>query len=196
MEQLKGYTMYTYVLPVVVESEEPLDITKLQEKLADRVFASSSDEFTTRLDDIEPLGFQKCPWLAVDMVIVINGQVVIAKRKNPPHGWALPGGFVDRGETVEVAALRETKEETGIDLYDVEALDLIGVYSRPDRDHRGHIVSVAYIASAEGVPVASDDVSEVKLIPWAEIIEGQHKIIADHNEILLDAYEKFVEIQG
>lgn len=78
------------------------------------------------------------PLLTVDIIIDLSGQgeVVLIKRKNPPHGWALPGGFVDPGETVETAAVREAREETGLD---VKLTALLGCYSDPWRDPRGHM---------------------------------------------------------
>jgi ADP-ribose pyrophosphatase YjhB (NUDIX family) len=83
-----------------------------------------------------------CPLIAVDVIIEIDGRIVLIERKNYPPGWAIPGGFVDVGESVEAAAIREMREETGLD---VELTDLLGVYSRPDRDPRGHTVSIVYV---------------------------------------------------
>ncbi|MFH1539722.1 MAG: NUDIX hydrolase [bacterium] len=110
-----------------------------------------------------------CPLLTVDIAIILEGRVVLIERKNPPFQgmWALPGGFVDVGETVEAAAVREAKEETSLD---VELLDLIGVYSDPARDPRGHTVSVAYLAKPTGgAPRAADDAASLKFFPPDEI---------------------------
>lgn len=86
--------------------------------------------------------------------------MVFIERLNPPHGWALPGGFVDIGETVEAAAVREAREETGLE---VELKALLGCYSNPDRDPRGHTVSLVYVAEASGGPVARDDARDVRV---------------------------------
>jgi 8-oxo-dGTP diphosphatase len=97
------------------------------------------------------------PLLSVDVVIELldaPGQVVLIERRHPPSGWALPGGFVDVGETVEHAAVREAQEETGLE---VTLVALLGVYSEPSRDPRGHTVSVVYVGRAHGQPQGGDD---------------------------------------
>jgi 8-oxo-dGTP diphosphatase len=98
------------------------------------------------------------PLLAVDVIIEMTDRpdrpIVLIERRNPPNGWALPGGFVDVGETLEVAAVREAREET---LLNVKLKVLLGNYSDPARDARGHTVSAVYIAEAAGVPLAADD---------------------------------------
>src|SRR6185295_15842951 len=104
----------------------------------------------------------KSPILAVDIIIenrhIDHFGIVLISRKYPPLGWALPGGHVDYGESVESAAVREAKEETGLDV-DLDCL--LGVYSSPNRDPRKHVVSVVFIAAAEGVPHAADDAKEI-----------------------------------
>jgi len=111
----------------------------------------------------------KCPLLTVDIVIKMDNGFVFIKRKNEPfkNMWALPGGFVDIGETIPDAAVREAKEETGLD---VELIRMIGVYSDPKRDPRGHTVSIAYLAKPVGGELkAADDAKEVTVIgPKAE----------------------------
>lgn len=97
------------------------------------------------------------PLLTVDAVIELldaPGQIVLIERGHPPPGWALPGGFVDVGETVEQAAVREAREETGLT---VTLTGLLGVYSDPQRDPRGHTVSVVFVGHAHGVPQGGDD---------------------------------------
>ena len=101
-----------------------------------------------------------CPPIAADAIIEIGDRIVLIERKNIPYGWAIPGGFVDFGETVEQAAIREAKEETSLD---VELRTLLGVYSRPDRDPRGQTVSVVYIGRASGIPLARDDAKAAAL---------------------------------
>lgn len=95
------------------------------------------------------------PYPTVDIIIELpNGRVVLIERKNEPKGWALPGGFVDYGETVEAAARREAHEETGLT---VQLTELLGVYSDPRRDPRKHTMSVVFVATASGTPVGQDD---------------------------------------
>ena len=106
----------------------------------------------------------RTPSLAVDAVIELadhGGAIVLIERRNPPHGWALPGGFVDIGETVEDAVRREMREETGLD---IELRCLLGGYSNPNRDPRGHTVSLVYVATARGVPRAQDDARNVAVV--------------------------------
>jgi ADP-ribose pyrophosphatase YjhB (NUDIX family) len=123
------------------------------------------------------------PLLTVDIIIEIeNRGIVLIKRKNYPLGWALPGGFVDYGETVEEAAMREAREETSLG---VESLRQFRVYSDPSRDPRKHTVSVVFIARARGVPQARDDAAE------AGIFSGEtlpHPIVFDHNRIIDDYF--------
>jgi len=98
------------------------------------------------------------PLVAVDAIIELVDRpgrpIVLIERKYPPHGWAIPGGFVDVGESLEAAAVREALEETSLNIH---LKSLLGCYSDPARDHRGHTVSVIYVAEAEGVPLAQDD---------------------------------------
>src|ERR1700737_5574680 len=95
-----------------------------------------------------------CPPIAADVIAEIGNRIVLIERKNFPEGWAIPGGFVDFGETVEQAAIREAKEEISLE---VEIRALLGIYSRPDRDPRGQTITAVYIARAMGAPVAADD---------------------------------------
>ncbi|MEO1924275.1 MAG: NUDIX hydrolase [Nautiliaceae bacterium] len=125
------------------------------------------------------------PFLTVDGIIKIYNPdfegIVIIKRKNPPFGFALPGGFVDYGEKVEDALVREMKEETSLE---VKIEKLLGVYSDPSRDPRMHTASCVFICSAFDMPKAGDDAKEayvVKLeeIPWNEIVFDHGKILKD-----------------
>jgi 8-oxo-dGTP diphosphatase len=123
------------------------------------------------------------PLLAADVIIELRDRpgrpIVLIKRKNPPFGWAIPGGFVDVGESVESAAAREAEEETGLE---VECLQLLGIYSDPGRDPRGHTASAVYVAEASGEPVAGDDAGEVG------IFEPGHAppVVFDHDRIVSD----------
>lgn len=122
------------------------------------------------------------PLLAVDVLIIYDHKLVLIKRVNPPfqNQFALPGGFVDIGETVENAVIREAKEETGLD---IEILKLIGIYSEPSRDPRGHIVSIVYAAKGYGTLKAGSDAREIKLFGFDEI----PPLAFDHNKVIDDA---------
>ncbi len=121
-----------------------------------------------------------CPPIAADVIIEIDGRIVLIERRNYPYGWAIPGGFVDIGETVEDAAVREMREETGLE---VEIVDMMGVYSRPDRDPRGHTVSVVYVGRAHGTPQAADDAKSAALF-YPDALPSP--LAFDHAEILAD----------
>lgn len=126
----------------------------------------------------------KQPALAADCVVFDKtGRLLLIRRKNPPFQgqYALPGGFVDYGERMEQAALRELHEETGIS---GRIVRLIGVYSRPDRDPRGHCVSAVYLVDADGQqPVAGDDAASAEFV----VNFRAEKLAFDHDEIVADA---------
>ncbi|RNI13792.1 NUDIX hydrolase [Methanohalophilus sp. RSK] len=124
----------------------------------------------------------KTPLLTVDGVIILNGKIVLIKRKNEPYrgSFALPGGFVEIGETTEEAVKREVREETGLL---IEILKLVGVYSDPSRDPRGHTVSVAYLAVGKGEPKADTDAADVGCFKPNNLPE----LAFDHQRILNDA---------
>jgi 8-oxo-dGTP diphosphatase len=122
------------------------------------------------------------PKPTVDVVILLPGdRVVLVERKNEPRGWALPGGFVDEGETLEAAAVREAREETGLA---VELVEQLHTYSDPRRDPRQHTISTVFLARSAGEPVGGDDAARAEGFRWAELPEG---IVFDHPEILADA---------
>lgn len=127
------------------------------------------------------------PLVAVDVIIEYGAgpRIVLIERRNPPHGWALPGGFVDIGETVEAAAVREAREETGLE---VALTCLLGCYSDPDRDPRGHTVSLVYVASGRGEPQARDDARQLRL---ADPEDPGVTLVFDHPRILAD-YRRFL----
>ncbi len=122
------------------------------------------------------------PFLTVDAIIEIEGGVILIKRKNPPHGWAIPGGFVDYGETIESAVIREAKEETCLDINNIRQFH---TYSAPDRDPRHHTVSIIFTASASGTPVAADDAREIGIFT-RDTLPGD--IAFDHRKILEDYF--------
>lgn len=124
------------------------------------------------------------PALTVDLVIELTDRpdipIVLIRRKNPPHGWALPGGFVDVGETTEQAAVREAEEETALR---VRLKLLLGCYSDPARDTRRHVASVVYVAEATGEPRAQDDAAGVAIFSPETL---PSPLAFDHERILND----------
>ncbi|WP_300156117.1 NUDIX hydrolase [Solidesulfovibrio sp.] len=140
----------------------------------------------------QPVVHYRNPVPTVDALIHIPGRgVVFVKRLNEPFGWALPGGFVDYGESAEKAAIREAKEETGLT---VELTGLLGVYSDPARDPRQHTMSVVYIAQALDPDelAAGDDAKEVDVFPvgqWPSPLCFDHERIVNDYAILLGRYK-------
>jgi 8-oxo-dGTP diphosphatase len=121
------------------------------------------------------------PKPTVDLVILLAGErVVLVERKNPPPGWALPGGYVDEGESLEAAALREAKEETGLAVTLVEQFH---AYSDPRRDPRGHTITTVYLARAAGEPSGGDDAARAEAFGWDALPEP---LAFDHGSILAD----------
>ena len=126
------------------------------------------------------------PIPTVDTIIELNGgdRIILIKRKNPPHGYAIPGGFVDYGERVEDAAKREALEETGLT---IELKYLLGVYSDPNRDKRFHTISTVFVATATGEPRAGDDAEELILVDPANI---SVPLCFDHEKMINDYLNK------
>ena len=127
------------------------------------------------------------PLPTVDIIIEVDDRgVVLIERKNFPPGWALPGGFVDYGEPLEIAAVREAKEETSLD---VKLTEQFHAYSDPNRDPRHHTVSVVFIATATGTPKGADDAKTARLFKESEL---PTPLAFDHSIILRDyfAYKK------
>ena len=123
------------------------------------------------------------PFPTVDIIIELDRRgIILIKRKNYPYGWALPGGFVDYGESLEDAAVREAKEETGLD---VKLIRQLHTYSRPDRDPRHHSISTVFIGAAEGEPRAADDAKEAGIFTKDTLPEP---LAFDHGEILADYF--------
>jgi 8-oxo-dGTP diphosphatase len=137
------------------------------------------------------LPIHRQPSLAVDCIILVGEKVLLISRRNPPLGWALPGGFVEYGESVEEAVRREMREETGLEL---ENLRQFRVYSDPGRDPRGHTVSVVFAAHGVGEPKAGDDADRHRLIDLNEVAETGTvpegtvpvPLVFDHARILED----------
>lgn len=136
------------------------------------------------------------PKPTVDIVIFLDedydldtSRIVLIKRKNPPFGYAIPGGFVNEGESYEDAAEREAKEETGLD---VNLVEQFHTYSDPDRDPRQHTASTVYLAWARGEPVAADDATEILILSLREASE-RVDLAFDHHRILEDVLWYFNE---
>lgn len=128
--------------------------------------------------DIKP----RNPYPTVDIIIEIGAEIVLIERRNHPPGWALPGGFVDYGESYETAAAREAFEETGLKITNLRQFH---TYSEPGRDPRFHTASTVFIATAEGHPVAGDDAGKAELFRKDNLPE----LAFDHSRILADYFE-------
>jgi ADP-ribose pyrophosphatase YjhB (NUDIX family) len=131
----------------------------------------------------------KHPIPTIDIIIEIereSGQegIILIKRKNPPHGWALPGGFVDYGESLEEAAVREAKEETSLD---IRLKNQFHTYSDAKRDPRKHTISTVYVATAQGKPKAQDDAQDIGIFTKEEI---NFPLAFDHQKILADYFKQ------
>jgi 8-oxo-dGTP diphosphatase len=132
---------------------------------------------------LKPVQYRN-PAPTVDIIVELTDRpdrpIILIERLNPPYGWAIPGGFMDYGESAETTAKREALEEIGLA---VTLVDLLGVYSDPDRDPRQHTVSLVYIATAIGTPQAGDDAKGVKCF---NIWEIPAHLCFDHDRILQD----------
>jgi 8-oxo-dGTP diphosphatase len=124
----------------------------------------------------------KTPFLAADAVILFQNGIVLIRRDNPPYQgcFALPGGFVEIGETVEDAAVREAREETGLA---IDLLGLVGIYSDPGRDPRAHVVSAAYLSRGTGKLVSGSDARSAEVVP----LDNLPGLAFDHDRIVRDA---------
>ena len=129
----------------------------------------------------------KTPLIAVDGIVELFDNdnnfkgIVLIERKNAPFGLAIPGGFVDIGESCETAVVREMKEELSLD---TEIVKMFGVYSEPERDPRGHVISVVYILKSDGIPVAKDDAKAIKIIGLNNF--ENFDFAFDHKKIIKD----------
>lgn len=136
------------------------------------------------------MGRPETPALAADVIIELADRpgrpIVLIERRNPPHGYAIPGGFVDVGESLERAAVREAREETGLE---VSLRALLGCYSQPDRDPRGHTVSAVYVGEARGEPRAMDDARALDIYTLQTLPEP----LAFDHALILEDYRRFLE---
>jgi 8-oxo-dGTP diphosphatase len=129
-----------------------------------------------------PAGGQRNPIPTVDIIIEYAGGIVLIERRNPPPGWALPGGFIDHGESAEDAAVREAAEETGLELLDLRQFH---VYSDPARDPRFHTITTVFVARGRGVLVAADDAADARVFSAEELPAD---VAFDHRDILNDYF--------
>jgi 8-oxo-dGTP diphosphatase len=127
-----------------------------------------------------PVKQYRNPFPTVDIIIELDNGIVLIERKNEPFGWALPGGFVDYGESLEVAAVREAREETSLEISD---LRLLGCYSEPGRDQRMHTISTVYVATGHGIPIAADDALNCAVFKMDSLPE---RLCFDHDKIIAD----------
>ncbi len=123
------------------------------------------------------------PVPTVDIIIELpGGGIVLVRRKHPPPGWAIPGGFIDYGESAEAAAIREAQEETSLN---VQLVELLHVYSDPKRDPRKHTIAIVFIARAEGTPHGADDAAEAAVFSEHDLPTA---LAFDHAQILQDYF--------
>lgn len=130
------------------------------------------------------------PLIAADTIIELTDRpgrpIVLIERRNPPFGWAIPGGFVDIGESVEGAAVREALEETRLS---VRLKVLLGLYSHPHRDPRGHTVTAVYVAESRGNPEAADDANSVQIVTFDSLPEP----LAFDHALVLEDYKHYLK---
>lgn len=124
---------------------------------------------------------QSGPFITVDIIIELPKGIVLIERSNPPFGWAIPGGFLDYNESLEDCAVREAKEETSLDIYDLRQLH---TYSKPGRDPRFHTVTCVFSAKGKGIPKAASDAANVKVFKIKEALKLN--LAFDHKQALED----------
>ncbi|MEW6607678.1 MAG: NUDIX hydrolase [bacterium] len=125
----------------------------------------------------------KNPIPTVDIIIELEDKgIILINRKNPPYGWAIPGGFVDYGESLEQTAVREAKEETSLDVHLIKQFH---TYSNPERDPRHHTITTVYLARATGTPKADDDAKEIGVFTQETLPQN---LAFDHKKILQDYF--------
>jgi ADP-ribose pyrophosphatase YjhB (NUDIX family) len=170
--QHKEWPLTPYPLPTIIEINR-----------ADRIGGMSKKTIQCPNCKKEIEVFRN-PIPTVDIIIEIESKgIILIKRKNPPYGWAIPGGFVDYGEPLEVAAVREAKEETSLD---VKLIKQFHTYSDPKRDPRHHSISTVYIARGKGKPKAKDDAVEIGVFNESNLPD---EIAFDHRSILRDYFK-------
>ena len=144
----------------------------------DKTFQTFDKTISGYVDHIQnELGLE--PYTTVDIIIELEEGVVLIERSNPPFGWALPGGFLDAGESLEEAAYREAKEETSLDLEDLRQFH---TYSKLGRDPRFQTISTVFTATGVGTPQFGDDAKGLQVIPYAELLSREYAF--DHKQII------------
>lgn len=160
----------------------------LKDKKAYKIFSEIVPEHIGYIN--RKIGIYPIP--TVDIIINVKTKnkkgIVLVERKNPPYGWAIPGGFVEYNESLETAALREAEEETGLK---VKNLKQFHTYSEPGRDPRFHTISTVFIAEADRLPKASSDAKRVVVATKEEILSNKYPLVFDHKKILQDYFESF-----
>ncbi|MCA9399065.1 MAG: NUDIX domain-containing protein [Candidatus Omnitrophica bacterium] len=126
---------------------------------------------------LENLGDE--PYYTADIIIELPEGIILIERSNPPYGWALPGGFLDPGENQREAAIRETKEETNMDLEDLREF---GVYGEKGRDPRFHTITTVFVGKGVGTPQFGDDAKGLKIVPYEELMN--HEYAFDHKDVI------------
>jgi O-acetyl-ADP-ribose deacetylase (regulator of RNase III)/ADP-ribose pyrophosphatase YjhB (NUDIX family) len=184
-----GVGGFSYIAAAKIMAQEVLRYTRDYEKpsLKEIQFVLFSDDAYEAFEK-NVLGYLNYvqdklsagPYSTVDIIIEIDGGIVLIKRKNPPFGWAIPGGFVDYGESLEDCAAREAKEETGLDIYDLKQMH---TYSDPKRDPRFHTICTVFTAKAKGTPKGADDALEAKVFKLDKLPQ---EFAFDHSDILED----------
>lgn len=141
------------------------------------IFEQSVTGYVTHIQDNLGNG----PYITTDCIIELPEGIIIIERSNPPFGWALPGGFVDVGESLEEAVCREAKEETNMELEDLRQMH---TYSDPSRDPRFHTVTTVFIAKGIGTPQFGDDAKGLKIVAYDDLLKGQYAF--DHKNVIQD----------
>ena len=183
----EGTTGFSLIGSAKIAAQEILRFARWQARAVKRVVLCFSDEKAFAVVQQQVFGYvdhiQNClglgPYVTVDVLIERPEGLVVIERSNPPYGLALPGGFVDYGESLETAARREAKEETHLDLVDLRQMH---TFSDPSRDPRFHTVTTVFIARGEGVAQSGDDAQGLKIIPYAELLAQTYAF--DHKNII------------
>ncbi len=184
-----GVSGFPAVASAKIMAQEILKFAKFQESSIKRIVLCLFEEelyqifnqtvtgYVTHIQDDLGNG----PYTTVDAIIELPEGIVVIERSNPPYGWALPGGFVDCGESLEDSVRREAKEETSLELEDLRQFH---TYSDPSRDPRFHTVSTVFIAKGKGTPQFGDDAKGLKIVPYEELLNLEYAF--DHKDVIRD----------